>query len=294
MTLEKSPHPNAQRHHGSELGTAPVLCQCCPVAATVPAPYLTCGRGTPLGSTGQGRSLQSWGCCTLLSPGAGTGELLALPCLRLQTQTRPCGAPEQQPQTFGMTEVQGTVSTRRTARPGPILPRDTPGSTAGSTPRVPAEPGAFLKANSSVRGEEPQLHPVCHPGTGTLGGQAAGRGSLKEPQLGAEKPSGSWEDAEAAGTGRTVLVVLMGGCEQGREQQQGAPGAGLGAVEDADALGDVLAAQGTRVQPLAAALAAADVPTGQENHLGLGERQRGDRESDAVPEHRPQHGGSWG
>lgn len=52
----------------------------------------------------------------------------------------------------------------------------------------------------------------------------------------------------------------------------GASRAGLGAVEDADALGDVLAAQGTRVQPLAAALAAADVATGQENHLGLRER----------------------
>lgn len=43
-------------------------------------------------------------------------------------------------------------------------------------------------------------------------------------------------------------------------------------MEDADALCDVLAAQGTSVQPLAAGLAAADMATGQENHLGLGEK----------------------
>lgn len=90
-----------------------------------------------------------------------------------------------------------------------------PGSTAGSTPRVPAEPGALLKANTSVREEEPQLHPGCHPGTGTLGRQAAGRGSLKEPQLGAEKPSGSWEDAEAPGTGRAVLSCWWGAVKRG-------------------------------------------------------------------------------
>lgn len=103
------------------------------------------------------------------------------------------------------------------------------------------------------------------------------------------------------GTGRAVLAVPVRGCQQGHERQRGTPRergrclrAGLGAVEDADALGDVLAAQGARVQPLAAALAAADVATGQENHLGLRERQRGDTESAAVPEHRSQHGGSWG
>lgn len=81
---------------------------------------------------------------------------------------------------------------------------------------------------------------------------------------------------------------------EGQERQRGHSGAALSAGEDADALGDVLAAQGAGAQPLTAALAAADVATGQENHLRLRERQTGDTGSAAVPEHRAQRGEELG
>lgn len=200
--MEKSPHPGAWRHRGSGLGTAPALCQCCPVAATLSAPYLLFGQGTPLGSTGQGRSLQSWGCCRL-SPPTGAGiRGWGAPGTALPEAAAPdtllwvsrAEAPDLW-HDRGARHCQHTKNnTSWSSAPTGNFP------TAGSTPRVPAEPGPFLKANSSARVEDPQALPVCHPvlpGTGVLGGQAGGGDSLKEPQLGAEKPSGSWEDAEA-------------------------------------------------------------------------------------------------
>lgn len=97
MTMEVSPQPNAQRHRGSELGTAPALQQSWPGAETLRSlSFVDEGpRWAPLTRAGPSKS---WGVALSPPSGAepGPGELLALPCLRLQTQTRSCGAPEPQ------------------------------------------------------------------------------------------------------------------------------------------------------------------------------------------------------
>lgn len=133
--------------------------------------------------------------------------------------------------------------------------------------------------------------PGLSPRQGTQGGRAA-EGIHSRSPAGAEKAPGSREDAgHSSGEGSAGRAAgAAHGSGAGPAPERGR--AALGALEDADALGDVLAAQGTRVQPLAAAPAAADVATGQENHLGLGERQRGGTESAAAPEPRSRHGGA--
>lgn len=89
MTMEMSPYPGAQGHRGAELGTAPALLSW-PGTATLSAPCDLWMRD-PAGLLWPGQFPPILG--VLLSPlpqeqELGAGELLALPCLRLQTQTR--------------------------------------------------------------------------------------------------------------------------------------------------------------------------------------------------------------
>lgn len=103
-------------------------------------------------------------------------------------QTRCPGAPEKKPQTFGVTEVHGPGSPQSIARlwlSPPMGNSPTSGqqhsdaehssapATAGElqghggfrdgTNCVPAERGAFLKANTLAREEGAELHPVPSP-----------------------------------------------------------------------------------------------------------------------------------
>ena len=117
----------------------------------------------------------------------------------------------------------------------------------------------FTVQNSYVTGQE---HSTCLPSAQSSGGsgwQVVGDKGLWQscPSLGNE---GRWESS-SGGDGTKEGPGLVGAV----------PSA---AVVDPEALGDLLAAQWAGAQRLAALLTAADVATGEEDHLGLRREQQ--------------------